>query len=111
MLSMKASIVILTVAAHIGILVSATTDRGGMLTDDDLRPVDRQIVAYLDEGRVTPAYTRERLADDDAGDYSRGYVQQRLARLEEHSHVTNLFETGLYELVDDPREDADEPDS
>jgi hypothetical protein len=96
----------LTVTAHIGKLVSATTDRGGMLTTDDLRPVDRQIVEYLAEGRVTPAYARERLAHEDVDDYSRGYVQQRLARLEEHGHVTNLFSTGLYELVDDPRDDA-----
>jgi len=78
-----------------------------MLDTDDLREVDEEIVAYLAEGRVTPAYARARLADDDVGDYSRGYVQQRLARLEEHSHVRNLYETGLYELVDDPREGGD----
>jgi len=76
-----------------------------MLGAEDLRAVDEEIVAYLAEGRVTPAYTRARLADDDVGDYSRGYVQQRLARLEEHSHVQNLYDTGLYELVDDPREE------
>ena len=81
-----------------------------MLSDDDLRPVDHYIVDYLVEGRVTPAYTRERLHQDGVGDYSRGYVQQRLARLEEHNHVTNLFNTGLYELVDDPREVPDERD-
>lgn len=98
----------LTVAAHIGALVSATTDRGGMLTDDDLRPVDRQILSYLSEARVTPVYTRKRLDQDDVGDYSRGYVQQRLARLEEHNHATNLLDSGLYELIDDPREATDE---
>lgn len=75
-----------------------------MLTNEDLRAVDRKILAYLTEGRVTPAYARERLRRETDGDeYSRGYVQQRLARLEEHDHATNLFETGLYELVDDPR--------
>jgi len=78
-----------------------------MLNSDDLREVDEEIVAYLAEGRVTPAYARARLVDDGVGDYSRGYVQQRLARLEEHSHVQNLYETGLYELVDDPREAED----
>jgi len=77
-----------------------------MLDPDDLREVDEEIVVYLAEGRVTPAYARARLAADDVGDYSRGYVQQRLARLEEHSHVQNLYETGLYELVDDPREET-----
>jgi len=73
-----------------------------MLTANDLRTVDEQILEYLEEGRVTPAYVRRRLKDD-VDEYSRGYVQQRLARLEEHSHVENLFGTGLYELVDDPR--------
>lgn len=75
-----------------------------MLDPEDIRDVDANILDYLREGRVTPAYTRERLADDEIGDYSRGYVQQRLARLEEHDHAVNLFGTGLYELVDDPRE-------
>lgn len=73
-----------------------------MLNDDDLRPVDRHLLDYLADGRVTPAYARKRLVDD-LDDYSRGYVQQRLSRLEEHSHVTNLLDTGLYQLVDDPR--------
>lgn len=77
-----------------------------MLNDEDLRPVDRQLLRYLTDGRVTPAYARKRLIDD-LDDYSRGYVQQRLGRLEEHSHVTNLLDTGLYELTDDPREDGD----
>jgi len=75
-----------------------------MLEDDDLREVDRRILAYLSERALTPAYARKRLTD--AGEeYSRGYVQQRLARLEEHDHVENLLDSGLYELVDDPREE------
>lgn len=74
-----------------------------MLDPGQLRDVDRDILALLREGRVTPRYARERLKR--AGDeYTRGYVQQRLARFEEHGHVENLFETGLYELVDDPEE-------
>jgi hypothetical protein len=32
------------------------------------------------------------------------YCGQRLQRLEKHGHVQNLMDTGLYELVDDPRE-------
>lgn len=79
-----------------------------MLTEDDLRDVDVHIVNYLAEGRVTPAYARVRLREEDVGDYSRGYVQQRLARLEEHEHVQNLYDIGLYELVEDPREGTDE---
>jgi hypothetical protein len=78
-----------------------------MLGPDDLRdPVDGAILDLLAEGRVTPRYVRERLDGDGVGDYSRSYVQQRLARLEEHSHVRNLLECGLYELTDDPREDS-----
>ena len=46
---------------------------------------------------------------DDGEEYSRGYVQQRLSRLEEHGHATNLG-GGLYELVEDPREETDEHD-
>lgn len=36
------------------------------------------------------------------------YVGQRLQRLEGHGHARNLYETGLYELVEDPREDGEE---
>jgi len=79
-----------------------------MLGPDDLRePVDSAILDLLAEGRVTPRYARERLNTDGVGDYSRSYVQQRLARFEEHRHIRNLLNCGLYELTDDPREDSD----
>jgi len=78
-----------------------------MLDADDLRqPVDGAILDLLSEGRVSPQYARERLDTDGVDDYSRSYVQQRLARLEEHSHVRNLLGCGLYELTDDPREET-----
>lgn len=73
-----------------------------MLDADQLREIDRQILEYLAGGRVTPQYCRLRL-DDDLKEYSRGYVQERLARLAEHGHVRNLRDCALYELVDDPR--------
>lgn len=88
--------------------MNATTDTPRMLNDGDLRTVDRAILGYLREGRVTPAYARARLEEDGVGEYSRGYVQQRLARFEEHDHARNLYDTGLYELVSDPREDTDD---
>lgn len=75
-----------------------------MLDPSDLREIDQTILTYLRDGRVTPAYARVRINNEQGEDYSRGYVQQRLARLEEHSHVENLLDTGLYELVDDPAE-------
>lgn len=78
-----------------------------MLDPDQLRDVDRRILSYLSEGRVTPVYARKRLSDDNVDDYSRGYVQQRLARLVEHGHARNLLDSGIYELVDDPREDSE----
>lgn len=74
-----------------------------MLDADQLRDVDRRILDFLAEGRVTPVYCRTRLLEEDDQEYSRGYVQQRLTRLVEHEHARNLYETGLYELVDDPR--------
>lgn len=79
-----------------------------MLNPEDLRDVDRQLLDYLTNGRVTPAYARKRLDEDGTGEYSRGYVQQRLARLEEHDHAENLLDVGLYELNDDPRENTDD---
>jgi len=75
-----------------------------MLAADDLNEMDRRLLTYLSDGRLTPAYAKARLEDDGVGEYSRGYIQQRLARLAEHDHAVNLYETGLYDLVDDPRE-------
>jgi hypothetical protein len=90
------------VYAHIVTLVPGDNHLQDMLHRDDLREVDVRIVDYLTEGRVTPAYARKRLSDDDIGEYTRGYVQQRLARLVEHGHATNLYDTGLYELTNTP---------
>jgi hypothetical protein len=73
-----------------------------MLGPDDLRAIDERLLDYLAEGRVTPAFCRALLATE-GDEYSRGYVQERLARLEEHNHVTNLADVGLYELNSDPR--------
>lgn len=86
--------------------MSTATNTPDVLTAGDLRDVDTLLLDYLCEGRVTPAHARERLTSDTGEEYSRGYIQQRLSRLEEHGHATNLG-GGLYELVDDPRTDAD----
>jgi len=75
-----------------------------MLTPEDLRDVDERLLVYLSKGRVTPAYARSKLVQDGLREYSRGYIQQRLARLEEHNHVVNLLDTGMYELQNDPRD-------
>jgi len=81
----------------------ATTD-SGMLGPEQLRGIDRLLLEYLLEGRVTPAYCQRRITDEQGRKYSRGYIQERLARLVEHNHAENCYGCGLYELVDDPRE-------
>lgn len=73
------------------------------LSNDDLREIDHTVLEYLAEGRVTPAYSRDRMQDEGSHQVSGAYVGQRLKRLEEHGHVENLYNTGLYELVSDPR--------
>jgi hypothetical protein len=73
------------------------------LDEDDLREIDRVILGYLQEGRVTPAYCRDRILDEGVrSEITSTYCSQRLGRLEEHDHVRNLYNTGLYELVSDP---------
>lgn len=77
------------------------------LDEDDLREIDEVILDYLQEGRVTPAYCRDRILDDDVRDeITSTYCGQRLGRLEEHGHVNNLYDTGLYQLISDPREEG-----
>jgi len=75
------------------------------LDPGDLRDVDEDLLEYLAEGRVTPAYARDRMADEGRRAVTSTYLGQRLQRFEEHDHTQNLYDTGLYELVDDPRED------
>lgn len=77
------------------------------LDAEDLRDVDRDLLAYLREGRVTPAYARDRMADEGKREVTSTYLGQRLQRLEEHDHVVNLYDDGLYELVDGPEEADD----
>lgn len=75
-----------------------------MLTGEDLREIDEILLEYLREGRVTPVYCQNRILNEGRRDsISRGYVQERLARFVEHGNVENLFGTGLYELVVDPK--------
>lgn len=74
---------------------------GPMLQPDDLNSTDKEILSELDDGRVTPAFVASRC------DVDRSYISQRLIRLAEHGHVDELVR-GLYELIDDPREDGDE---
>ncbi|KTG24733.1 hypothetical protein AUR66_16575 [Haloferax profundi] len=75
------------------------------LSSEDLNEIDSIIVEYLVEGRVTPVYLRERIIDEKIREsISEQYLGQRLKRLQEHNHVKNLYDTGLYELQEDPRD-------
>ena len=71
-----------------------------MLNPDQLNDADNAIldVLAIDSGRLRPTH----IAEDASLD--RSYVSQRLKRLVEHGHVAKP-RSGLYELVDDPREE------
>lgn len=74
------------------------------LTADDLNDLDEKIVEYLAiEGRASPTLFMR--AEDI--DTSRQWVSSRFTRLAEHEHIRDLYDTGVYELVDDPRESSD----
>jgi len=75
-----------------------------VLDPDDLNDADRRVLNELQDGRGTPTFIAERTDTD------RSYVSQRLKRLSEHGHVDRL-ETGLYELVDDPRPGTETEDT
>ncbi|MCQ4334116.1 hypothetical protein KM295_11620 [Natronomonas sp. F2-12] len=72
------------------------------LTPEQLNDVDDLILDVLADGRATPTLVQKSLAADDH-EFSRQYVNMRMKRLAEHDHIENLFDTGVYELVDDPR--------
>jgi len=74
-----------------------------MLDKDDLSPADDKLLDLLREGRVTAPF-----AADETG-YSLQYIRDRLARLVEHGNARKVYD-GLYELVEDPREETDEHD-
>ena len=74
------------------------------LTEADLNDADHDILDVLASGRATPALVRTLLEEEYGRELSRQYVSQRIIRLAEHGHVKNVYESGVYELVDDPRE-------
>jgi len=74
----------------------ATTNK--MLDEDDLAPADEEILTMLREGRVTAPFVAEETG------YSLQYVRERLNRMVEHDNVRKVYD-GLYELIDDPREE------
>lgn len=76
------------------------------LSPDQLNELDRLILDYLKtQGRATPRLLQLELeaAGQDPG--VRQNVNGRLTRLAEHQVVHNLRDTGVYELVEDPRDE------
>jgi hypothetical protein len=71
-----------------------------MLDKDDLSPADDKLLDLLREGRVTAPF-----AADETG-YSLQYIRDRLGRLVEHGNARKVYD-GLYELVEDPREETE----
>jgi len=74
------------------------------LTEDQLNDLDDKILNVLSDGRATPTLLKK-MFEEEGTEVSRQYVNQRLKRLSEHNHIENLFDTGVYELVTDPREE------
>ena len=74
-----------------------------VLEPRQLNEADREILDELHEGRASPSYLSEQTGVEQT------YINQRLRRLDEHGHVENLAR-GLWELVDDPRDEAGQED-
>jgi hypothetical protein len=73
---------------------------GVALKPDDLNTLDEKIINYLaNEGRASPTLFMR--AEDI--DTSRQWVSSRFTRLAEHEHIRELYDTGIYEFVSDPR--------
>lgn len=68
-----------------------------VLSSDQLTDTDDQILSMMQEGRVTAPFVAEEIGA------SQEYIRSRLRRLVEHDHARKVYK-GLYELVNDPRE-------
>lgn len=74
------------------------------LSPTDLNDLDNEILDCLQEGRATPTLIKRLLERKGTREtVSRQYVNQRLKRLTEHGHIDNILDTGVYELINDPR--------
>lgn len=68
-----------------------------VMDSEDLTDSDKAILDALADGRATPA------ALMDWTDLSKNTVHGRLNVLVAAGHVEKIHDSGLYELVDDPR--------
>lgn len=72
-----------------------------MTEDIEMNPTDQTAIELLSEGRITPSYLAEQHG------CTRQNASSRLNRLVEHDYVQRVHR-GLYELVEDPRENSDQ---
>jgi|APHM01.1.fsa_nt_gi Bacterial regulatory protein, arsR family. len=71
-----------------------------MVEPDDLDDLHWEIIQELRDGRCTPSYLAENTGE------SRQLISQRLRDLVMAGFVEKVH-TGLYELVEDPRDDSE----
>jgi predicted transcriptional regulator of viral defense system len=71
--------------------------------EEDLTPADEELLKLLAEGRITAPFAAHET------EYSLQYIRDRLARFVDHGNVDKIYE-GLYELVEDPRDEEDNTD-
>lgn len=85
----------------------AVSNRNTVTLDpEQLNDLDKAILSYLAEsGRATPSLLRDELTEQGIDTGVRQNVNNRLTRLREHGHVNNIRDSGVYELVSDPRSD------
>lgn len=70
-----------------------------MVEKDELDDLHWEIIGELREGRCTPSYLSEKTGE------SRQLISQRLRDLVMAGYAEKIH-TGLYELVEDPRENS-----
>jgi len=71
--------------------------------EEDLTPADEELLKLLAEGRITAPFAAHET------EYSLQYSRDRLGRFVDHGNVDKIYE-GLYELVEDPRDEEDNTD-
>jgi DeoR/GlpR family transcriptional regulator of sugar metabolism len=69
-----------------------------VIDPDELSPAQEAILDMLRKGRVTAPFAAEETG------YSLQYCREQLTDLTKHDLVRKVYD-GLYELVDDPREE------
>ena len=78
-------------------VIESSMSQMGMVEPDELDDLHWEIIDELREGRCTPSYLSEKTGE------SRQLISQRLRDLVMAGFVEKIH-TGLYQLVEDPRQ-------